>query len=65
MLQNATASVWLSIACTGVTEVTGSNPVEALIFFRLLHSNCLKAHLHPRLIAVACFCFEYLYCPNA
>ena len=28
---------------TGVAEVTGSNPVEALIFFffRLLHSNCL------------------------
>ena len=26
---------------TGVMEVTGSNPVEALIFFRLL-SNCLN-----------------------
>ena len=25
---------------TGVAEVTGSNPVEALIFFRLL-TNCL------------------------
>ena len=25
----------------------------------------LKAHLHPRLIAVVCFCFESLYCPNA
>ena len=24
------------------TEVTGSNPVEALIFFRLLPSNCLN-----------------------
>ena len=26
---------------TGIAEVTGSNPVEALIFFRLLNSNCL------------------------
>ena len=28
--------------CTSITEVTGSNPVEALIFFRLLLSNCLN-----------------------
>ena len=28
--------------CTGNAEVTGSNPVEALIFFRLLLSNCLN-----------------------
>ena len=27
---------------TGNAEVTGSNPVEALIFFRLLLSNCLN-----------------------
>ena len=27
---------------TGNGEVTGSNPVEALIFFRLLLSNCLN-----------------------
>ena len=29
---------------TGIAEVTGSNPVEALIFFfsRLVHSNCLN-----------------------
>ena len=27
---------------TGIGEVTGSNPVEALIFFRLLLSNCLN-----------------------
>ena len=27
---------------TGIAEVTGSNPIEALIFFRLLYSNCLK-----------------------
>ena len=26
--------------CTGIAEVTGSNPVEALIFFRLLLSDC-------------------------
>ena len=29
---------------TGIAEVTGSNPVEALIFFRLLLSNCLKIY---------------------
>ena len=27
---------------TGNAEVTGLNPVEALIFFRLLLSNCLN-----------------------
>ena len=27
---------------TGNAEVTGSNPIEALIFFRLLLSNCLN-----------------------
>ena len=27
---------------TGIAEVTGSYPVEALIFFRLLFSNCLN-----------------------
>ena len=27
---------------TGIAEVTGSNPVEALIFFRLLLSKCLN-----------------------
>ena len=27
---------------TGIAEVMGSNPVEALIFFRLLLSSCLN-----------------------
>ena len=27
---------------TGIAEVKGSNPIEALIFFRLLFSNCLN-----------------------
>ena len=27
---------------TGIAEVMGSNPVEGLIFFRLLLSNCLN-----------------------
>ena len=27
---------------TGIAEVTGSNPVEALIYFRPLYSNCLN-----------------------
>ena len=28
--------------CTGIAEVTGSNPAEAWIFFRLLFRNCLN-----------------------
>ena len=31
---------------TGNAEVTGSNPVEALIFFRLLLSNCLNCKIY-------------------
>ena len=31
---------------TGNAEVTGSNPVEALIFFRLLLSNCLNWEIY-------------------
>ena len=35
---------WVHITrhCTGIVEVMVSNPVEALIFFRLLLSNCLN-----------------------
>ena len=32
--------------CTGIAEVTGSNPVEALNFFRLLLSSCLNWKIH-------------------
>ena len=43
---------------TGIAEVTGSNPVEALIFFRLLLSSCLnwKIHCedHSSLLAFLC-----------
>ena len=31
---------------TGIAEVTGSNPVEALNFFRLLLSNCLNWEIY-------------------
>ena len=31
---------------TGIAEVTGSNPVEALIFFRLLISSCLSWRIY-------------------
>ena len=38
---------------TSIAEVTGSNPVEALVFFRLLLSNCLNWKIycddHPSL----------------
>ena len=38
---------------TGIAEVTGSNPVEALIYLRLLLSNCLNWKIysdnHPSL----------------
>ena len=30
----------------GIAEVTGSNPVEALIFFRLLLSSCSNWKIH-------------------
>ena len=35
---------------TGIAEVTGSNPVEALIFFRLLLSSCLNWKLTAMII---------------
>ena len=54
------------------------SPIHSTLPFLLLGKNdipgqmkkqvlCfpLKAHLHPRLIAVVCFCFESPYCPNA
>ena len=31
---------------TGIAEVMGSNPVEALIFFRVLLSNCLNWNIY-------------------
>ena len=34
----------------GIAEVTGSNPFEALIFFRLLLSNCLNWKLTAMII---------------
>ena len=36
----------LSSYRTGIAEVTGSNPVEALIFFRLLLSSYLNWKIH-------------------
>ena len=43
---------------TGNAEVTGSNPVEALIFFRLLLSNCLNWKItQPNMIyTISCLC---------
>ena len=44
---------------TGIAEVKGSNPVEPLIFFRLLLSNCLIWKIncddHPSLLAFLLF----------
>ena len=49
---------------TGIAEVTGSNPVEALIFFRLLLSNCLNWILTAMIILhLELFCSEFL-CVN-
>ena len=43
---------------TGIAEVMGSNPVEALIFFRLLLSNCLNWKIycddHTSLLSELC-----------
>ena len=54
---------------TGIVEVTGSNPVEALIFFRLLYSNCLNwkftakityhLHIYPQFIYESS-CIHYI-----
>ena len=43
---------------TGIAEVTGSNPVEALIFFRLLLSSCLgwKIYCDDHLFHQFSFC---------
>ena len=38
----ASCTAQLVAHCTGITEVTGSNPIEALMFFRLLPSICLN-----------------------
>ena len=47
---------------TGNAEVTGSNPVEALIFFRLLLSNCLnwKIYCDDHSSLSCCFCYVML-----
>ena len=39
--------------------------VGSYIAWHINNKWTLKAHLHPRVIAVDCFCFEMLYCPNA
>ena len=48
---------------TGIAEVTGSNPVEALIFFRLLLSNCLNWKIycddHYSLREKVCNCYNW------
>ena len=56
---------------TGIVEVTGSNPVEALIFFRLLNSNCLywkftakityHLHIYPQ-FTYGSFHIHYIIC---
>ena len=56
---------------TGKAEVTGSYPVEALNFFRLLYSNCLNwkfiamiiydFHIHPQ-FRYESFHIQHIYC---
>ena len=43
-----------------IAEVTGSNPAEALIFFRLLLSNCLNWKIYCDDL----FTFVYNRCTN-
>ena len=49
---------------TGIAEVTGSNPVEALISFRLLLSNCLNWKIycddHSSLLGCHSLCIELM-----
>ena len=44
---------------TGIAEVTESNPVESLIFFRRLLCNCLNLKIycddHPSLSSLSCY----------
>ena len=55
---------------TGIAEVTGSNPVEALIFFRLLLSNSPRSiyqysNMAPRLSGQNCKFFKFLLSLNS
>ena len=45
---------------TGIVEVMGSNPVEALIFFRLLLCNCLNWKIYCDDHTSPSFYFLYL-----
>ena len=49
---------------TGIAEVTGSNPVEALIFFRLLLSNCLNWKIYCDDHSLLSFIFIYFATPQ-
>ena len=44
---------------TGIAEVTGSNPVEALIFFQASSFDLFKVHLTPKYICSwnKCLCY--------
>ena len=54
--------------CTDIAEVTGSNPVQARIFFRLSFPNCLSCLVTARIFllfdlssAFQNICFIYLH----
>ena len=48
--------------CTGIAKVTASNPVEALIFFRLLLSNYLN---WKKVTAMSILHFQFFYSRQA
>ena len=51
---------------TGIAEVTGSNPVEALIFFRLLLSNSRRSIYHFTITTeIHARSLANFYCPYA
>ena len=50
---------------TGIAEVTGSNPVEALIFFRLLLSDCLNWKIYCDYHSLLSPYFNACYCSVA
>ena len=43
---------------TGIAEVTGSNPVEALVFFRRLLSSCLNWKIHCEDHSSLCYVYN-------
>ena len=68
LLDKLSAISFVAMVVTGALWSPLFNRLTTTVVILRLWLLCklyLKAHLHPRLIAVVCLCFESLYCPNA